>query len=189
VNYVTVINQLKRLATVFDGNVAGAAAWAHGVEDQVWLPRPAAYVVPLDEEASENTSQNGLLQIVTQRFMVIVDFDNTSDRRGQTVTNAYEQTRASIDTAILNWRPDSSIDNPGVVSPTDIGADHSSRGLYRGDAGLITDITRARIFYQWTYCLDVLFSQDDGWQQPSVPLLEIQANPTLPGSFDLILPQ
>jgi hypothetical protein len=187
VNYQVVINQLRTLATVFNGNVAGAAAYARAVEDQVWLTLPAAYVVPLEEEAGPNDSMNGLLQMVTQRFMVVVVFDNTADRRGQSVTDLYEATKQSINGAILNWRPDSTADNPGIVLPSPT-ADRATRGLYAGDAGLMADITRARIMYQWTFCLDVQFTEFDGWQQPTVPLLTIE-NITEPGSFSVTLPQ
>jgi hypothetical protein len=189
VNYPVIINQLRQLAPLFNGNVAGAAAYAHGVADQVWLPTPAAYVVPIDEEAGPNEEMNGLLQTVTERFMVIVNFDNTTDRRGQTVTNSYDVTKAAINTAILNWRPDSSVDNPGIVLPTDLYADRATRGLYAGGAGLIDDITRARVFYQWTFCLDVLLSYADGWQQPTVPLLMLSANEDELGAFTVPLPQ
>jgi hypothetical protein len=188
VNYSFLINQLKLLTPIFNGNVAGAAAYAHGVEDQVWLPMPAAYVVPLEEEAGEQTNMNSFLQVITERFQVIVVFDNTNDRRGQSVTEQYECVRLAIFSALLNWRPDAVQDNPGLVLSLYNPVNRSSKGIYSQGAGLMS-MDRARLFYQWTFALDCTFTEADGWQQPSVPLTSIDVNEAEFGSFQVIISQ
>ncbi len=188
-NYSFLINQLKLLAPFFNGNVAGAAAYAHGVEDQVWLPLPAAYVVPLDEDAGDQPGLNSFYQTLTERFQVIVVFDNTVDRRGQSVTELYEVARLSIFSAILNWRPDSTQDNPDLVTSLYTPVNRSSKGIYSGGAGLVS-FDRARLFYQWTFCLDCQFTAADGWQQPKKPLTVITVNTEgQSDSFEAPLPQ
>src|ERR1700728_4107174 len=94
-----VIAQLRTLALLFAGNVAGAAAYANGIDDQVWLPLPAAYVMPLDDDAGENTSMAGPQQIVTERIAVIVVLANATtegDRRGQASAEQYGLMRAAV---------------------------------------------------------------------------------------------
>lgn len=171
-NISLVISQIRQIAAVFNGNVAGAAEYASGVEDQVWLPMPAAYVIPLEEEASENQSMNGLWQISTESVGIIVLLDNTADRRGQAPVATLDQVKASLFTAILNWRPDSSADN--ATQPAgNPEQDHETRG-FRLERGGIIAFDRARLRYQWDFALDVTFTDADGWQPPATPLTEIQ---------------
>lgn len=95
-NLSIVIAQLRNVATFFNQNVVGAAAFANGVEDQVWLPLPDGYVVPVESAATENEEETGLYQIVSRRFKVIVVVDNAisaADRRGQAAVEA--QTRSN----------------------------------------------------------------------------------------------
>jgi hypothetical protein len=186
-----VILQLKQLCPYFRGNVAGAAAYARGIEDQVWLDTPAAYVVPLDEDAAENQDQGaGLYQTVTERVNVIVQFDNRADRRGQTVTENLNPVQYMLYAALLGWRPNSSIDNPGLVLPTDPGADVSIRGMQAAGGGLIA-FDLARLFWRFTFIFESAISDADGWQPPSEPLTDVQSNtgPTRDIEFDVTLPQ
>ena len=170
-NFDAVIGQIKAAAPVFSGNVAGAAGYARAIEDQAWLPMPAAYVVPTDEEPAENDEAPGLFQLVRERFEVIVIFDNTADRRGQSVTATYESTKAQLFAAILNWRPESTADNP-LIQPGDPNANRSAKGLsYAG--GTLVNFDRARLFYSWSFALQTAISDADGWQPPSDPLAHI----------------
>ena len=48
------------------------------------LTYPAAVVVPLEDDADQNDTMDGLFQqTVTEKIAVIVEFDATADRRGQ----------------------------------------------------------------------------------------------------------
>jgi hypothetical protein len=180
-NLDLVISQIRTLVPFFAGNVAGAAAYANGVDAQVWLPTPAAYVVPLDGEATPNGEEAGLVQMLTERVNIIVQFDNSADRRGQSVTELYQSTLYAIFRAILNWRPNSSVDNPGVVVRDAPGNDVSAKGLYLVSEGLV-DFDRARLFYRFTFGLDSMISDSDGWQPFSEPLRAIKGTITSPTS-------
>jgi hypothetical protein len=164
VNIGLIIAQLKTSAPLFAGNVAGAAEYERAVEDQTWLPLPAAYVIPLDTEAGPNDSMNGLFQVCTERIGIIVAMDNSADRRGQAPVATIDRVQAALFRAVLNWRPDSSIDNPGQPAGNPQ-LDHETRG-FRLDHANLVGWDRARLFYQWDFALDVTITDADGWQQP-----------------------
>ena len=164
-NIVGVIQQLRALAPLFNGNVAGAAAYARGVEDQVWLPMPAAYVVPLHDSVGANESMSGLYQIVTQNFAVIVVIDNSSDpsdRRGQSAVQSLDAIQAGIRKAIVNWRPDVNYLAPGLTNEV--------KGIRETGGGLI-EFDRSRLRWQFEFALDVTLTDSDCWQ-PVGPALE-----------------
>ena len=154
--------------------IAGAADFAKAVEDQGWMGLPAAYVVPLDEEADANPDGTGLDQHVTERIAVIVEYDNSSDRRGQSVAEQYEAMRAAIWAALLNWR----------VDPL-----NASQGLcYAG--GQMLKFDRARLFYQYEFTLRRLLTDMDGYQEPVYPLNEIDVKrPVVGPEIHVVLPQ
>lgn len=175
-----VILQIKTYCPFFNGNVAGAAAYARGVEDQVWLPTPAAYVVPLDEDDAGNLDQGGAIyQNVVERVNVIVQFDNRLDRRGQSVTENLNPVRFALYRGLLGWRPNSTVDNPGLVLPTDPGADASNRGMQAAGGGLVA-FDLARLFWRFTFLLESVVTDADGWVLSSEPLLGVHGTITSP---------
>lgn len=151
------IAQLRLYAPVFGGRVAGAADFDRGLRDQVWLDYPAAYVIPLDEEATPNASGPGLIQTVTERIGVIIALSNLDDRRGQAPAATYEEMRAAIFGAVLNWRPD---------------ANSQPRGYAYG-GGQLRDFDRGRLFYQFEFIIETQITDDDGWHPPQTPLTQI----------------
>lgn len=173
---VAVVAQLKAYVPAFEKRVAGAADFATGLESQVWQALPAAYVVPMKDEAEANDEQNGLRQVITERVGVVVEFDNSQDRRGQEVTLLYESMRTALFKALLNWRID---------------PDRAPRGLAYG-GGELVQFDRARLFYQFDFTLQIQIDDDDGFQVGWPPLVEIDANsnpgdPWLPAR--VVLPQ
>ncbi len=152
-----VIQHLRDRAPTFQGRVAGAAELAVGVQDAAQMALPAAYVIPLDEEAEANSLANALRQKVMERIGVVVEFDNRADRRGQTIASLFDATRAELWAALLNWR----------VDPV-----RAVRGLeYAG--GRLGDWDRARLFYQWDFTLELTITDRMGWQEPLEPLVEV----------------
>lgn len=169
-NLDVVILRIKAMCPAFSGNVAGAAEYQSGVQDQAWLPTPAAYIIPLDDDAEENTDLQGLDQVTTERIGITVMFSNAAgvavgDRRGQTTVQLFNPIKWQLRAALLNWRPNSSVENPGLVFPGDPGADHSARGFYAGN-GRLLEFDLARLFYQWEFLLDVKISDADGSWPP-----------------------
>lgn len=158
-NLDLVMTQLKTYAPLFAGRVAGAANFAVGLETQVWMDLPAVYVIPLDEDSSENTDAAGLRQTITERIGIIVELDNIADRRGQAPSATLNDARAAVFAAVLNWHID---------------PNRSPRGLYYG-GGQLREFDRARLFYQFEFCLDTQYTYADGFQQAAgVPLVSFQ---------------
>ena len=163
-NINIVIAQLRMYAHVFGGRVAGAADFANGLETNVWMDSPSAYVIPLDEDAQDNESNVGLVQRITERVGVIVALDNTADRRGQDAATSLHDLRSDIWAAVLNWRPDGSSQTKGFA--------------YGG--GQLRDFDRGRLFYQFEFTIETTVSDDDGWQADRIPLTEIDLVGTNP---------
>ena len=159
-NLDLVIQQLRLNAPMFQGRVAGAADFEKSLATEVAMLLPAAYVIPLAEDADANTLSNALNQLVTEHIGVVVEFDNSTDRRGQSVTSLYDATRVQLWASLLNWR----------VDPI-----RATRGLESSGARKL-DQDRARLFYQWDFSLVITISDADGWQVPVVPLLEIDSD-------------
>ena len=161
---VAVITQLKVYVPLFQGRVAGISEWDETMMNEVRPEAfPSAYVMPLDEDAEPNDDQNALYQQVKQHVGIVVEFDNTADRRGQSATQMFWPTKIAIDKAILNWRG------------TD--PDHAQRGFeYVSGRQLGSDL--ARLFYMFTYSLLILLTDEDGWQVDTPYLTEIAAYDT-----------
>ena len=183
------ILQLKALAPRYNNNVAGAAEFAIGIDRNTWLPQPAAYVVIGPLEAGENESMNGLYQRLTQHFQVVVSLDNRADRRGQTAMTTVPLDMAAICPAILNWRPDSAADAPAYQACNPY-PNRAARGI-RLLGGELLEYDRARLFWAFDFAFDTIITEWDGWQQPSVPLTDIQVNAPEGsfGSFDAPISQ
>lgn len=179
-NIDAVAAQIRTIATAFGGNVAGAAQYANAVEDQVWLPLPAAYVVPDNEDAEPSEDATALQQIVRERVSVIVVIStinaggtpDTADRRGQAAAASFDVLRAAIFKAILNWRPNQ--DGGDTVTQP------SSKGIYYIGARYPAEggFDRARAFRQFTFGLDTTITEDDGWKPTGTALTDVRATVT-----------
>jgi len=174
-----VIAQLKAYAPIFNGNVAGAAEWELA-NDQVWMPQPAAYVVQVDDEAEPNGNLTGLYQTVRRTIGIVVDLNNSADRRGQAAsTDAVSEVRVAIFKAVLWWRPAS---------------ENAANGFYYARGGYLRS-NRARLIWQFDFTIETTLTSDDGFQPPSQPLTDILGTVTdqatgLPiTTFDAALPQ
>jgi len=164
-NLNAVIQQLRTYAPVFEERVAGAADYGVA-KDQVWLKQPAAYVIPLEDDVSDNDSQNGTYQIVREKIGVIVDLSNAvdpTDRRGQgPATQAVDQFRAVLWGALIGWRPDML---------------NQSRGFAYAGGGLVGDgLNRQWLRWQFDFVVETTLTTADGWKPPSEPLREIQGS-------------
>jgi hypothetical protein len=161
------ISQLRTYCAPLNGNVAGAADFRLGLQNYNTTmpapgPLPAAYVVPLDQDSDGNQVMVGLVQVVTKRIGVIVEFDASADRRGQEPAMSYDDMEAALFAAVLNWLPEDcrTLNNQG----------------YWFNGGRFLDLDRARLFYQWEFALNWQITDDDGWHEPSVPLTSIEVD-------------
>ena len=158
---------------LFAGRVAGAAEFYAGLKNyNTSLALPAAYVLPLGQEAGDNQAIGGdLIQIVRKSIGVAVELDAQTDRRGQAPVMLFDQIEAQLFASVLN------------IILQDV-CPRMSRGvLFQGARYL--DLDRARLFYQWEFGLDWQISTADGVQPQSVPLASIEVDifhaPVAPG--------
>lgn len=101
-NLTPIINALRKRCPTFERRFAGAAEWA-GLTIEHAPAMPAAYVVPLREDASENESQNCYYQTITNTFGVIVLVSNAADVRGQGATATLDSLKPELFRALLSW--------------------------------------------------------------------------------------
>lgn len=143
------ITQLRARAPIFGGRVAGAAEFYKGLRDyNTSMALPAAYVLPLGQDAERNDSWGGLWQIVHKGIGVAVELDAQRDRRGQDPAMQFDDIEVQINASLLNFMT---------------GDCHQARGVYASGARYL-DLDRARLFYQWEFILDWQLTDADGVQ-------------------------
>ena len=165
-NLDPVIAQLRTYCPLLGGRIGGAADFDTGTEDVIAftdpatgaLAYPAAVVIPLDDEAEDIDPVPGpqLNQTVTERIGVIVEFDSSADRRGQSGADQVQAMKYAVHAALLNWNP-----SPG----------QSVNGL-RYAGGRLLKMDRARLFWQLDYSLQVLLTDADGFALRGDPLTD-----------------
>ena len=155
----TFIAQLRANAPIFQGRVAGAAEFNRGLRDyNTSLPMPAAYVLPLNQDAERNDIMNGLIQMVHKGVGIAVELDAQQDRRGQHPVSQFDTIETQIFASVLNLQ---------------IGECRMTKGAYFTGAHYL-DLDRARLFYQWEFGLDWQITDADGVQPDSFPINNIE---------------
>jgi hypothetical protein len=160
-----VIEQLRQFCPVLQGRVGGAADFETGVETviQITDPKtgkfayPTAVVIPLEDEPGSNDLLDGNIQTVIETIGVIVEFDASADRRGQTAVSQVEAMKYQIFGALLNWNID---------------PERGARGLYYAGGELLT-FDRARLFWMYRMSFDATISDADGFVPGGDPLVNI----------------
>jgi hypothetical protein len=170
----TFIAQLRANAPLFAGRIAGAAEFYAGLKNyNTSLALPAAYVLPLGQDADANPVMNGLIQIVHKSVGVAVELDAQTDRRGQAPVMQFDVIEAQLFASVLN-----------LFITDAAGCPRMTRGVSFQGARYL-DLDRARLFYQWEFGLDWQISDADGVQTPSIPLAAIEVDifkaPVAPG--------
>jgi hypothetical protein len=172
----TFIAQLRANAPLFGGRIAGAAEFYAGLKNyNTSMALPAAYVLPLGQEADGNPVMNGLIQIVHKSVGVAVELDAQTDRRGQAPVMQFDVIEAQIFRSVLNLFITDAANCPRMTRGTQfLGARY-------------LDLDRARLFYQWEFGLDWQISDADGVQTSSIPLAAIEVDifkaPVVPGDI------
>lgn len=156
------IASLRVNAPIFGGRVAGAAEYIRGLRDyNTSLPMPAAYVLPLTQEAEPNRTYGGLMQIVHKTIGVAVEIDAQRDRRGQDPAMNLEVIETQIFASCLNLY---------------LGECRMTQGAYFSGGRWLDGLDRARVFYQWEFVTDWQITDIDGVQPPSIPLESIEVD-------------
>ena len=168
-NISDVIRQIRENSTFLAQSTNGERCCAGAAElaqivDKAWLKRPAAYVLPVEDDAEPNISQNGLDQYVTETISIVLDLPNIADQRGQASSALVADARKDLFRCLLNWRPAWSTGNQGFS--------------YAG--GNLVQMDRERLHWQFRFSLKIFITDEDGWQPPAEQITEISGTLTDP---------
>lgn len=140
------IAAIRQRCPMFGGRVAGASEFKPLAENSK-LGLPAAYVIPLDDNAEENRSQTDYWQKITDAFAVVVVVNNTQDARGQASVDVIEEAREALWKALNGWSPDEK-KYDGIT--------------YQG--GNLLDMNRAHLYYQFEFSAEFEIGPEDARQ-------------------------
>lgn len=155
-----IISALRKRCKTLDGRVAGAAQWAGLTEDEN-PALPAAYVVPLREDAGPNESQVSYYQTITNTFGVILLVPNFADERGQDASRWIELLKPEVFKAILSW----------TMKPRD------EHGPIIFEGGSLIYMDDARAAYQLEFSFETYLDTSDTYQE-----VELNALPEFEGA-------
>lgn len=141
-NLDSVITRIKQKCPSFTGRVAGAGEFA-ALPQNTKVALPAAFVIPMDDQAGEQQSANRYRQSITDRVAVVVVLDNSADRRGQAAVTSVHGIRAELWQALLIWPPGPEYD--GL--------------MYEGGQAL--DMDPARLYYQFEFSAEAEIGIED----------------------------
>jgi hypothetical protein len=143
---VEIVEALKlRTTAIFDGRIAAAAEFSR-LETDAHMVLPAAYVIPLDDVAEANKSENGYQQVVADSFAVIVVMDNTGETLSKSSVAQVIPIRNALCKALLSWNPD---------------VEH---GPIEYAGGSLIDVNRAHFYYQYEFTAATEFTEADTYQ-------------------------
>lgn len=151
-----VITHLRQMSNTPFKVIAGAAEYSALQNEVNPNQLPAAYVIPLSDEADINTNQTFLRQHITETIAIIVLVDNRADRRGQTAVTSIEVLKYALFAALLYWRP------PDIFHRIQGGLSYTGGSLMARDF--------ARLEWEFRFSASVNIDQTDGWQVPSTTI-------------------
>lgn len=126
-----IVAHLRAWCPAFGGRIAAGIDW-DAVATSSNLKHPSAYVIASDDEAEPNDLKNGVRQVISDGFDVIVVLD-TSDERGQEAVHDLHVLRADLWRALVGWKPEPDYDQV----------------TYGG--GALIFINRARVVYRYSF--------------------------------------
>lgn len=140
-----IIQALRERCPSFGNRVAGAAQFKI-LPEAAALPVPCAYVIPLDDNPGDFSTQNSVRQDLDDAFAVVVAISNTADERGQGAAHSMHSIRAELWAALLGWQPAEDYD------------------VCKYEGGQLLSLDRARLWYQFEFSARFTIGPADGWQ-------------------------
>lgn len=143
---VEIVEALKtRCAVQFNGRIAGAAEFQL-LDENAKLALPAAYVMPLDDTAEVNESENGYSQTIRDAFAVVIVLDSTESNLAKSAVAQVQPIRNALFKALLSWQPD------------------NEHGPIEYEGGQLLGVDRARLYYQFEFSAQTHISEADTYQ-------------------------
>lgn len=101
-----VVLRLRAKQTRFGNYIGGAAEMDAAI--QRTLTKDMAFVVPVSDEGTENSNDNSINQVITERFGVMVAIQNDStqsDKLGFKANDLLHDIRSEFFRSLLGWTP------------------------------------------------------------------------------------
>jgi hypothetical protein len=140
----TIALRIRAAETSFENRVAGAAELALALAGT--LEQEVAFVIPLAESSPANTYDNGINQILTERFGVVVALKNDvsqADKTGLLAHDRLHDIRQELFNCLLGWY---------ITGAESL--------VYYG-AGRLLDINRAWLWYQFEFEFTTRLTDED----------------------------
>ncbi|WP_425404621.1 phage tail terminator protein [Hwanghaeella sp.] len=135
-----IIAAIRERCPSFANRVAGAADY-DALEESTRVVVPAAFVVPMDDQADPVVNgSNDVRQALEDSFRVVVLLSNTADQRGQASYDQVHLIRAELWAGILGWEPDEN-HNPIEYRGSDLIARSRAFLIWGFDFSAATEIT------------------------------------------------
>jgi hypothetical protein len=99
-----IIQRIRAEVPAFGNRVAGAAEFEQAAElEEITVPH--AFVVHTEEDVLPSTTAGAVTQVIEEGFGVIVAVSNATDERGQASSEAMEDLKVALQTALIGWDP------------------------------------------------------------------------------------
>lgn len=161
-----VISQIKKKCPMFENRVTGVAELADigNLDKLPNLKVPCVYVIPGPYSYDSNESMNGIWQLATASFDVVVALDNKTSRSGYDPARSVEGVRRVLHKALLGW----------IATP------NQQRAMY-ADQDYTVFYDMSKLWRVFRYQADILFTDDDAYEPDGDPLKEINIKDTIQG--------
>lgn len=157
-----IVAHLRQYCPSFSGRVAGGIDF-EAVAASAKLSHPSAYVIAVSDKATQNDVLNGLRQVITDFFDVVLVVD-TRDERGQEAADLTHLFRAEIWLALVAWVPGPE------YTPIEYGG------------GELLSINRSRVVYRFTFSADFQIGRNAATDPPETwEELELDGLPSFAG--------
>lgn len=139
-----IVAALRARCPTLENRVGAAAQWA-AVRESTNPILPAAFVIPLSEQADEQAAQAGFYQEIECAFAVLIVVSICEDESGAQAVEALDDLQREVFRAILGWRPGDDVD----------------RVQYEG--GTLIQLDRSRLVYQLDFKYGAALDRSDSW--------------------------
>lgn len=166
----TIVLKLRADTTSFGDQISGSASLFRAEEETLAIP--SAWVIQTAESANPNDQDQGINQLMTEFFSVLVAIDNTLDETGTQAWNTLDDLRGEIFASILGWTMDGYETAIEYIS-----------------ANLMSDPSRARLFYQYNFSAGKRITDEDGYvEEITTPFEKLYGldNIVSDGEFDQV---
>lgn len=139
-----IVNQLRDRLPDFGGRIGGVAEFKTASASNS-IACPAAFVLPLSEDAETPDTHQVTRQLITQGFGVVVVLATQGDEKGGTALEAVENVKSKLLRALFGWQPN----------------DECDPIYYEG--GQLMSLDRAVLYWRYEFAVKCWIDSTDGY--------------------------